>query len=179
MKQGKGAATDVALISLMTALTVVSSWVSIPFGVVPVTLQTFVVYVSSALLGTKKATVSVLLYLLLGCVGLPVFSGFRGGFGVLFGATGGYVAGFVLIALISGVIINRYGRKLHVMVIAFLTGTAMCYLAGTLWYVFVYLDGKGMEGVLVTCVFPFIIPDILKMTAAAFVSEAVGKRGMK
>ncbi len=179
MKQGKGAATDVALISLMTALTVVSAWVSIPFGVVPVTLQTFVIYVSSALLGTKKSTVSVLVYLLLGCVGLPVFSGFRGGFGVLLGATGGYVAGFVLIALISGFIINRYGKRIHVMIIAFLTGTVMCYLAGTLWYVFVYLEGKGTEGVLSACVLPFVIPDILKITAAAFVSEAVGKRGMK
>ncbi len=179
MKKGKSAATDIALISLMTALTVVSSWVSVPFGAVPVTLQTFVIYVSAALLGTKKSAVSVLVYLLLGCVGLPVFSGFRGGFGVLLGATGGYAAGFVFISLIAGFIISKFGRKIYVLIIAFLVGTLVCYLVGTLWYVFVYLDGKGAESVLATCVLPFIVPDILKITAAAFVSKAVAERGLK
>lgn len=179
MKGKKSLAADVALTSLMTALTVVSAWVSIPFGVVPVTLQTFVIYVSSATLGTKKATVSVLVWLLLGCIGLPVFSGFRGGFGVLLGATGGYAAGFVFISLIAGIIINRFGRKMHVLIIAFLTGTVICYLAGTMWYMFVYLEGKAAGSVLATCVLPFIIPDILKITAAAFVSKAVAERGMK
>ena len=179
-KYGKrGAAADIALISLMTALTVVSAWISIPFGAVPVTLQTFVVYISAALLGQKKSTLSVFVYLLLGCVGLPVFSGFRGGFGVLAGATGGYAAGFLLISLISGFIISKTGNKVHIMIIAFLAGTVACYAAGTLWYVFVFLEGNGTTGVLAACVLPFIVPDIIKITAAAFVAKAVRERGMK
>lgn len=179
MKLKRGTAADIALISLMTALTVVSSWIIIPFGAVPVTFQTFVIFVSASLLGAKKATVSVLVYLLLGAVGLPVFAGFRGGIGALLGATGGYAAGFVFVALIAGLLIGRYGRKIHVMCIAFFAGTAVCYAVGTLWYVFVYLKGTGTAGVLVSCVLPFVVPDIIKAVAAAFVSKAVAERSLK
>lgn len=179
MKLKRGMAADIALMSLMTALIVVASWISIPFGIVPVTFQTFVIYVASALLGAKKAAVSVFVYLLLGVAGLPVFSGFRGGIGALFGATGGYVFGFVFVALIAGLIIGHFGKKIHVMCIAFFSGTLACYFVGTLWYVFVYMKGTGAAGVIASCVLPFVVPDMLKTVAAAFVSKAVAERSLK
>ena len=178
MTRKKGA-VQVALVSLSAALLVVSSWISIPFGAVPVTLQTFVIYVSAVVLGTKKSVAAVAVYLLLGILGVPVFSGFRGGFSTLLGATGGYIAGFVLIALVAGLITERFGKKRVVMFISFITGTLLCYVTGTLWYVFVYLDGAGAAGVIASCVLPFIIPDVIKSLLATFVAKAVAERSFR
>ena len=98
---------DIVLISLFSAIIVICSLITIP-SVIPFTLQTFALFTIIGILGTKKAFLSVLLYLLLGAVGLPVFSGFRGGIGHLFGVTGGYLLGFLLTTLISGTLLNIF-----------------------------------------------------------------------
>lgn len=172
-------AVDIASVAMMTALIVVCSWICIPIGNIPVTFQTFAVCTSVGVLGMKKGTLSVIVYLVLGIVGLPVFSFFKGGIGALFGMTGGYALGFVLLAFIAGLIARNNGRKISVMIFGFFIGLVACYLFGSLWFMFVYMKNTGNVGflaVLTTCVLPYIIPDIIKITLAAVVSKAVRKR---
>lgn len=172
-------AVDIASVAMMTALIVVCSWIYIPVGNIPVTLQTFAVCVSVGVLGMKKGTLAVIVYLVLGIVGLPVFSFFKGGVGALLSATGGYMFGFVFLAFIAGLIIQKSGRKIPVMIFGFLIGLVACYLFGSLWFMFVYMKDTGTVGfltVLMTCVFPYIVPDAIKITLAAVVSKAVRER---
>lgn len=172
-------AVDIASVAMMTALIVVCSWIYIPVGNIPVTLQTFAVCTAVGVLGMKKGTLAVVVYLVLGVVGLPVFSFFKGGIGALFSATGGYALGFVFLAFIAGFITRKSGRKISVMIFGFSIGLVACYLFGSLWFMFVYMKNTGNVGfltVLTTCVLPYIIPDIIKVTIAAVVSKAVRKR---
>ena len=101
---------DMVYIALFTSIMIVCAFITIPFAI-PFTLQTFALFTIIGILGTKRAFISVLLYLLLGAVGLPVFSGFRGGIGHLFGATGGYLLGFLLTTLISGFLMKFFSKK--------------------------------------------------------------------
>lgn len=172
-------AVDIASVAMMTALIVVCSWIYIPVGNIPVTLQTFAVCTSVGVLGMKKGTIAVIVYLVLGIVGLPVFSFFKGGIGALFGMTGGYVTGFVFLSFIAGIIIGKSGRKIPVMIFGFFIGLTICYLFGSLWFMLVYMKDTGTVGfltVMTTCVLPYIIPDIIKITLAAVVSKAVRER---
>ena len=167
-----------ARISLMVALMAICAWISIPLGVQPFTMQTFAVFVAAGLLGAKGACWAVLSYMLLGAVGLPVFSGMQGGIGVLLGNTGGYVVGFVFIALIEGWAAEKYRRSPRALVLSMVLGTLVCYAFGTAWYVLAYLShsgGAGVLGVLTMCVFPFVIPDIVKMLLALAVIKRVSR----
>ncbi len=164
---------DMIYMALSAALIAVSAWISIP-AAVPFTLQTFAVCLTAGLFGAKRGTLAVLIYLLLGAVGIPVFAGFRGGIGVFFGNTGGYLAGCIFTALIAGVCADRFGRKIPVMIASMLAGVAVCYAFGTAWYMILYLKNTGevsVAAVLMTCVIPFVIPDIIKVTAAAFLTK--------
>ena len=171
-------AVDIVSVAMMTALIVVCSWIYIPIGNIPVTLQTFAVCAAVGISGMKKGTLSVAVYLVLGILGLPVFSFFKGGIGALFGATGGYTIGFVFCALIAGLIINK-SKKIPVMIFGFAVGLLVCYVTGTLWFLFVYMKDTGTQGFITaftTCVFPFVIPDIIKIVLAAVVSDSVRKK---
>lgn len=177
MAKTKINAFDTAVVALMTAITVVCSLVSVPLGSIPVTLQTFAVCVSVGILGMKKGTLSVLLYLALGAVGLPVFSGFQGGIGALLGPTGGYALGFVPFAITAGLVIDSLGRKIHILLLSFAAGLVLCYTVGTLWFVFVYSQGKtDIVSALYVCVLPYIVPDAVKLILAALVTKAVSER---
>lgn len=178
-KNKKIKAVDIASVAMMTALIVICSWIYIPIGNIPITLQTFAVCASVGILGRGKGTLAVIVYLILGIAGLPVFSFFKGGIGALLGATGGYTVGFVFLAFIAGIIIDKFGRKMPVMIFGYLLGLIVCYLFGSLWFMHVYMKDTGTVGfltVLTTCVFPYIIPDMIKLTFAAVVSKAVRKR---
>lgn len=151
--------------SLFTVIIALCSYITIPVGI-PITLQTLGIFLALELLGGKKGTFSVLLYILLGIVGVPVFSGFRGGIGVLLSNTGGYIAGFVFLALIYRLITSLLGTKAPARILGMSLGLLSCYLFGTLWFVFAYSDIKNMSEmipVLQVCILPFIIPDIAKM----------------
>ena len=113
-------------IALFTAIIAVCSWIQIPL-VVPFTLQTFGVFCALAILGGKSGTISVLLYIVLGTIGVPVFAGFSGGIGTLLGMTGGYIIGFLFSALIYWGITRWLGEKLPVMILAMVLGLAACY----------------------------------------------------
>lgn len=164
---------DMMYIALTAAVTAVSAWISIP-AAVPFTLQTFAVCLTAGLLGAKRGTASIGIYLLLGLIGIPVFSGFRGGIGVLLSNTGGYLAGFILTTLIVGLCADRFGRKLPALVVSMTAGVAVCYAFGTAWYLFLYMRNTGPIGlgtVLGTCVIPFILPDLAKIAAAAVLAK--------
>ena len=154
--------------SLFAALTAICAWIAIPIPPISFTMQTFAIFLTLGVLGGKWGTVSVLLYLLLGIVGLPVFSGFRGGFGAILGATGGYIWGFAVSALLYWAL-ERLG-KLPAMA----AGMLSCYLCGSLWFT-VYAGDIGFVPVLLTCVVPYLVPDAVKIGLAYSLSKRIGK----
>ena len=170
---------DIVLISLFSAIIVVCSFITIP-AVVPFTLQTFAVFLCLNILGAKKGIISILIYIFLGVVGLPVFSGFNGGIGALLNVTGGYIVGFIFSALIFWVITSVFNKKSRkiIKIIASFAALIGCYIFGTLWYILLFIkngDTISFTGALTICVLPFIIPDILKILLALSISEKINK----
>lgn len=155
--------------ALGAALMALCAWISVP-AEVPFTLQTFAVFLVTGLLGLKCGTLAVVVYLLLGAVGLPVFAGFNSGVGALLGVTGGYLLGFVFTALVVGLITRFFGKKLPVLLIAMVLGLIVCYAFGSVWFLQVYTSASGaiaMGTVLAKCVIPFLVPDGVKILLAA------------
>lgn len=169
---------DMALVALMTALMAICSWISIP-TTVPFTLQTLGVFLACALLGGKRGSLAVFVYILLGALGLPVFAGFAGGAGTLLGSTGGYILGFLLQALVMWGMEILWGRNCWWKLgISMLLGLIVCYAAGTLWFMVVYARTTGPVGavtVLGWCVIPFIVPDLIKLALALLLQRRIGR----
>lgn len=169
---------DMALVALMTALMAICSWISIP-TTVPFTLQTLGVFLACALLGGKRGSLAVFVYLLLGALGLPVFAGFSGGAGALLGSTGGYILGFLLQALVMWGMEAVWGRdRWWKLAVSMLLGLAVCYAAGTFWFMVVYARTTGPVGlvtVLGWCVVPFVVPDLVKLVLALVLQRRIGK----
>lgn len=168
---------DIVIIALAVTLITICSWISIP-TIVPFTMQTFAIFTVIGLLGKRRAIISILVYIALGIVGLPVFSGFSGGIGRLLGSTGGYIIGFIFSAFVTGFIIEKFGKKIHVMIIAMVLGLIACYTFGTAWFIYVYTNTNepiGVFAALSLCVFPFIIPDALKIALSILTINRVGK----
>lgn len=169
--------TDIAYMGLFVALITICSWISIPFTV-PVTLQTFAMFAALSILGTKRAVWTVVIYIILGVIGCPVFTGFKGGFGAIFGTTGGYIIGFIFAIFISGKLIDRFGKKDWIKFLAMFAGLLVCYAFGTFWFINVYShtnENIGIAATLLYCVVPFIIPDIIKIIMALLLSKRVKK----
>ncbi len=168
-KNGLGLKTlDLAYIAVCAALIAVCSWIQIP-TVVPFTLQTFAVFLALYFLGGKKGTLSVFIYIMLGLIGLPVFSGFKGGPAALFGMTGGYIMGFMLQAAIFWLFENIFGRKIWSEMLSLFLGLAACYAFGTAWFMFMWSGENGPISLMTAlglCVFPFVLIDIAKLLAA-------------
>ena len=159
---------DLVYIAIFAALLTICSWISID-TVVPFTLQTFGVFLTCGLLGGRRGTLTILLYLLMAAVGIPVLAGFTGGLGILLGVTGGYVIGFVFAALLIWGIERFFGDRLWLLGVGMVVGMIVCYLFGTAWYMFVYTRAEGSLSVLTAlswCVFPFLIPDAVKIALA-------------
>lgn len=168
---------DLVYIALFAGLIAICSWISIP-ATVPFTLQTFGVFMAVGLLGGKRGSLAVLVYILLGAIGLPVFSGFTGGLGILFNTTGGYIIGFYFSALAMWGIETLFGRKPVVQILSMIVGLIICYALGTIWFMAVYLRSTGPVSagtVLAWCVIPFIIPDLLKIALAYVLSGRLRK----
>ena len=144
--------------ALFAGVVAVCAWLAVPVSDIGFTMQTFGIFLALGLLGGKWGTVSIGIYLLMGLVGLPVFSGFRGGPGVLLGVTGGYLWGFLASGLIYWAL-ERFG-KFPAMV----GGLLACYACGTLW--FLQYSGGGLTFVLLRCVVPYLIPDGVKLCLA-------------
>lgn len=171
MKKTKTA--ELAHISLCTALICVCSWIQVPFAV-PFTLQTFAMFFTVMTFGIKKGLTAVVVYILLGIVGVPVFSGFQGGIGALVGPTGGFILGFIPAAVIVGLCVRKFGLGTLASAVYCTAALGVCYTAGVLWYAFVYGAGD-LKGAFYTCVLPFIIPDAVKIFLAVIVSKRIKK----
>lgn len=166
---------DLVLIAVFAALIAICAWITVP-SVIPFTLQTFGIFVCLGILSGRRGTLSVLIYILLGLVGVPVFSGFKGGLSVLAGPTGGYIIGFIFSALIYWLITFKAEDKLYLKAIGFIAGLIICYAFGTVWFVEVYsrkVETVGYTAALSMCVVPFIIPDAIKIAVALLLVRLV------
>lgn len=171
---------NITYIALMTSVICVCSWISIP-ATVPFTMQTFAIFAAICLIGAKKAAISVLIYILLGCCGLPVFAGFSSGFGRILGPSGGYIVGFLIICAAYGIMTKFFGTGKIIRFISLAAGLLLCYAAGTLWYVAVSFHIISPEYFLKSlkiCVIPFILPDLVKAALAMSLSEIIKKHAV-
>lgn len=162
---------DLALCGLFAAILAVCAWISIPYGDIAFTLQTFAIFLTLGLLGGKRGTIAVFVYLVLGAVGVPVFSGFRGGLGALLGTTGGYIFGFLASALFYWLVTARKDTSLT-RLIGMVVGLLLCYACGSFWYMTKYLSTGTvtLTVVLLKCVVPYLIPDAVKLVLAWFLT---------
>lgn len=177
MKTNANKTRDMVLISIFAAIIAVCSWIAIP-AAVPFTLQTMGVFIACGVLGGKRGALSVLTYILLGIVGVPVFAGFSGGVGAVLGSSGGYIVGFLLSALLMWGTEKLFGSGTVVLGVSMVLGLVACYAVGTAWFMLVYTKNTGAVGigtVLGWCVIPFIIPDLIKIAVALVLTNRLKK----
>jgi len=185
----KNKTLDLVYIGISAALIAICSWITVPLpGGIPITLQTLGVCLVAAVLGLKRGTLATLTYILIGLIGLPVFSGFGGGPAILFGNTGGYIIGFVFTALIVGAasdMISKRAMKTYAkyifLALSMVVGIIICYAFGTAWFAVVWARSKepaALGLILSWCVFPYIIPDLIKIVIAVIISVPL-KRNIK
>ncbi len=155
--------------AMCVALMAVCAQIAVPLPI-PFTMQTFAVFTAICLLDMKWAVFSIICYITMGGLGLPVFAGFKGGAQAVFGPTGGYMIGFVFAALLSGMLYRRTNR-FSGRLLSLCAGLAVCYLFGTVWFMAVYSNDISLWSALMTCVIPFVIPDIIKAVLAILISD--------
>lgn len=165
---------QLTLIGVMTAIICILGPLSLPIGIVPISLTNLAIYFAVYVLGQKKATLSYIVYLFIGLVGLPVFSGFSGGFSKLFGPTGGYLIGFIFMAFISGIFIDKFSNKIYMCFLGMILGTIVTYAFGTAWLA--YQLNLPFNAALSVGVLPFIPGDIVKMVIASLIGPQIKKR---
>ena len=167
---------DLVLCALGAALLSISGVIAIPAGDVGITLQTFTLFLLLLTMGGKRGSVSCLVYLLLGAVGVPVFSGFRGGFGVLVGPSGGYLFGFLALCLVYWAFTAGHSDK-NCRKLGMIFGLLACYLFGSFWYCAVYAKVETSQLALSMgqIVLPYIVPDVIKMVCADAVVRRLNK----
>ena len=175
MKSTRFSARQMVFTAVMAALICIAAPFVIPLpSAVPLSVATFAVYMAGALLGKEKGTLAVLIYLLIGLVGLPVFSGFTGGIARLAAPTGGYLVGYISCAFLTGLFADKFGGKLWSMAAGMVLGTLSLYLFGTIW--FVISTGADVWSALLACVVPFLPLDGVKIAAACAVSVPLRKK---
>ena len=162
----------ISLIGLFVALTAICSWINIPlpFTPVPINLATFAAIMSGLILGPKLGSLSQVIYIFIGIIGLPVFNGFTSGIGILLGPTGGYLIGYIFISFFSGL----YNTDNYKTIIGIILGNLSCYLLGSLW--FMNITGSGLLTTLILCIFPFLFGDSVKILLAYFVFKRIPSR---
>lgn len=165
-------ARNLAYIGLFVAVLAVCSYISVPIGEVPFTLQTFAVFVTVGLLGGKRGTAAIASYIILGMIGVPVFAGFKGGVSVIVGPTGGYIVGFLFCGLEMWAMQKFFGENTVVLFMSMVVGAITYFTFGTIWFMAVYLS-RGQEAELLTvlslCVIPYLLPDLVKMIVATVI----------
>ena len=166
----------VTAISVCTASIIISAWLTIPFFI-GITLQTLAIFLICLLFDFKIAFFSVVSYIFIGAIGLPVFSGFGSGIVALLGPTGGFVLSFMLFPVIFKLLGARFRRSHLLRIFSMLLCLVICYICGTLWYCCVFASGEisSIWSVLAICVFPFIVPDLIKILLADIIYYRLSK----
>lgn len=174
----KSSVNDIVMVSLFTALIAICSQIIIPSPTIPFTLQTLAIFIAGGVLGCKKGTLSIVIYIILGIIGIPVFAQFSSGLGAILGMTGGYIIGFVFTAFITGLMCEKLGRKFWVLILSMALGLLVCYAFGTAWFIVIYsqkIESIGLWSALSMCVFPFLIFDAAKIACAAIIVNRLDK----
>lgn len=165
---------NLAVTAIAAAILCVFSPISLPMGSIPISLALFAIAFISCVLPWKQSVAAVIIYILLGACGLPVFSGFIGGFQQITGITGGFIIGYIPCSLIVSLLVGRYAEKKIIYPISMILGIAICYLSGTIWYSI--QTSTAFSASLAVCVLPFIIGDIIKISVASAMGSAIRKR---
>lgn len=176
-------AKDIAYIAVCTAIIIICSWITIPLPAMQFTLQVFGVAFAAYFLGIKRSWIAVLAFLLLGSVGVPVFSNFNAGFGALIGPTGGFLIGFIPFAIIISLFTHLGKGKIVYELIGGLLGHIVLYIAGVLQYVIISVNANGTDfftvlGAFLLAMLPLYAIDIVKIVAACFLARLL-KRTLK
>lgn len=171
---------SMVLVSLFVALMCILAPLTLPIGPIPISLTGLILFFYIYLIGWKRSLVVYLIYLMMGVIGLPVFSGFESGVAKLAGPTGGYLVGFVFMTIVSGVLIQikakKEWQKKLVGFVGMLIGTIVNYMFGTAWFCFI--TDTAIWPALMVCVFPFLIGDFIKIVFALSVAPIVAKQIM-
>ena len=162
--------------ALMAAFICILAPISIPLPnpLPAITLATFAVYISAYIIGPWYSCAATLIYILLGCVGLPVFSKGQAGFQVVYGPTGGYIIGYFFIAIFTGLLVRRFEKKIYMHVIGMVIGTLCCYIIGTVWFMFVLK--VNLASAIAMCVTPFLLTDGIKIVATTAICYPVRRQ---
>lgn len=174
MEDKKITTYQMAVTALMAAVLCVIGPLSVPIGAIPISLSNFVISLTVWLLGPKFGTLSVAIYLALGAVGMPVFSGYGGGLAKLAGPTGGYLIGYLAMAFIGGLFVEKSKGNPVISGIGLVIGVAVSYVFGTAWFVFQM--GCELSYALAVCVYPFIAFDLVKVIVACVIGALLRKR---
>lgn len=161
---------DMTRCGIFAALLAVCGWLAIPMGDMVVSMQTFGVLLALGVLGGRLGGLSCLVYVVLGLVGLPVFTGFQGGLGAIFGPTGGYLWGFLVTAGVFWLCEKRLPLWSSMAL-----GLMGCYICGTAWYHLAYAQ-TGLWAVILKCVVPYLLPDALKLILAITVTKRLAPK---
>ena len=174
MKNKKLTTYQMAVTALMAAVLCVLGPLSVPIGAIPISLSNFVICLAAWLLGARFGTLSVAIYLAIGLVGVPVFSGYGAGIAKLAGPTGGYLVGYLLMAFIGGLFIEKSKGQPVVSAVGLILGDAACYVLGTIW--FMVLTGLDLPTSLTYCVIPYLPGDVIKIALASLLTIQLDKR---
>ncbi len=165
---------EICICSIAGALISVISPISIPIGVISVTLSLFIIYTLAAILKPYQIVIALLIYVILGAIGLPIFSNFSGGISIILGVTGGYIVGYFPAVLIISFAIYKNKSKIYLYPLSMIIGTIICYLIGTIWFKVIADSSIGYA--LSVCVVPFIPFDLIKIILATSISYMLNKR---
>ena len=168
---------ELAVTGILAAILCVLSPFSLPLGAIPISFSTLAVFLISCMAPPPCCIAAVIIYILLGAAGLPVFSGFMGGFQQITGLTGGYIIGYIPCTFIISLLVNRFYDKKASYPLSMISGLIICYIFGTAWYSF--QTGTDFFASLTVCVVPFIIGDTLKIIAASVLGITLKKRLLK
>jgi biotin transport system substrate-specific component len=164
---------DMVLTALFAARLCVVAPFSSFIGPIPLSLATLVIYIAAASLGFRRGALAVVIYVLLGAAGVPVFSGFEGGLQKIVGPTGGFIVGYIPLAVFTGLIVIAFKRNIIGCIVGMVVGTVLLYVCGAAW--FMLATGSSLSSALALCVVPFLFGDTLKIVAACAISPALHK----
>lgn len=160
--------------ALFVAFISICSQIAIHIGPIPISMSLLAIFMAGLILGMKYGTLSVIVYILLGITGMPVFAGAKGGFAVILGPTGGFLIGYILCAMIVGYVSGRFVNKKIYMVIGMVISVVVCYIPGILWYYII--TGNTISMSIKLCVIPFILGDIIKIIISLALYSKISKR---